>query len=170
MSNNLTKSNITFLIAIIGLIISLINLSYFFISRKRKLTINFDAYGVKPHYDKNNLLLVHYRFDNNSQLSISFTRIQVILNHQRYDCSIRKLIAEEFRRTNAGKVTYEDITTTDILPINIAPLASHSGFLGFVIPQDIRLINETALTFRICTNRGKAIQKTFELFEDVQVH
>lgn len=53
--------------------------------------------------------------------------------------------------------------------VNLGSLASHSGFLGFVIPQDMKLENDKCLTFEICTNRGRAIQKTFALYEDCRL-
>lgn len=161
-----TKENITFLIAIIGFIVSIINLSYFFIIRKINLTVCFGNYGIKNYYQNKKILLIHYRFDNSSQLAIAITKIQILIDNNAYECDIRKNIAEKYERKRGSQLVCENITYTDILPINIPPLASCSGYLGFVIPPDIMSTHEKALTFRICTNRGRAIQKTFALHED----
>lgn len=165
----LTKDNITLTIAIAGFIISLINFAYFFIVRKRKITINFGAYGIRNYHDKQ-LLLIRYRLDNNSQLPISITRMQILFNRKKYDCDNREHVAEEYSYKKAGQLVYESTVTTDILPVNLSSLASHTGFLGFVIPPDTIPENEKSLTFRICTNRGGAIRKTFLLCKDVRVH
>ena len=168
--NFLTKENITLAIAIIGLVISTINFIYFFAVRKKKLMINFGDIGIKNYIRNSNILLTHYRFDNCSQLSISITRIQLIINNIRYDCDIRKHIAEKMEYSKNKDVYHKIISETDVLPINLLPLASQSGFLGFVIPPNSLSKDEKALTFRICTNRGKAIQKTFVLHEDKICH
>lgn len=161
--------NLSQLLGIAGFVISLINLIYFFITHRKRLICYFGDYGIQPHIKDTQLLLIHYRIDNASQLPISVTRIRIVLNGSKYDCSTRKLLAEEQSYKKNAECLYEDVSTTDVLPVNLGSLASHSGFLGFVIPQDMKLENDKCLTFEICTNRGKAIQKTFALYEDCQL-
>ncbi len=166
--NFITSIKTTELLGILGFIISLINIIYFLVVRRKKVTVNFGDYGIRSLRKNSDLLLIHYRFDNNSQLSIAITRVRILISGKEFDCDRGVHIAEKFKNEENHKEVYSKITTTDILPINLAPLASQSGFLGFVIPQDILLNGEKSLTFRIYTNRGKVIQKTFALYEDVK--
>lgn len=50
-----------------------------------------------------------------------------------------------------------------LLPINLSSLEAFSGYLAFLVPRDTVSEQEKYLTFEICTNRGKAFQKTFLL-------
>lgn len=163
-----TKENIALVISVIGLLISLLNAAYFFAIRRKILIVNFGQFGIKNH-GRNKLFMIHYRFDNASQLSLAITRVQLIIDNTHYDCDHRKHLAEEIEYRKKQKVIYEYASNTDILPINLAPLSSQSGFLGFVIPPDSLSKDEKVLTFRICTNRGKVVQRTFALYEDVLI-
>lgn len=161
-------SAISGIIGILGFVISVVNLVYFLLVRKKKLTIRFSTYGVR-NYCREKVAIVAYQFDNNSQLPISITRIKLITSVGEYDCSNRIHIAEEFKRTTGGVTTLQKEIYTDHAPINLPSLGSQSGFLAFVIPPNTLSNGEKALTFRIYTNRGKAVQKTFALFEDIQI-
>lgn len=157
------------ILGIAGFIISLINFVYFFIIRRKNIIVNFGSYGIKNYIKNQKMLLIHYRFDNNSQLSIAITRIQLVVNNKKYDCDNMPIIATKYRYKEGNETVYQHFTKTDVLPINLLPLASHSEYLGFVIPRDILSNVERVLTFRICTNRGKAVQKTFVLHEDIRL-
>lgn len=56
------------------------------------------------------------------------------------------------------------------LPINLPALGAESGFLAFLVPQGTLSKHDKDLIFRICTNRGKAVQMTFSRYEDKIVH
>ncbi len=157
---------ISSILGFLGFVISLINFIYFFIIRKRNITLCFNCLGVQKYLNNKNKLFIHYRFDNNSQLDIAITRIQIKVKNEFIDCNIQSLLAEETVRRVGKKVIDKQTIYTDTLPINLAPLASQSGFLSFLIPQDTVSNNETNLTLKICTNRGKVIQNTFSLHED----
>lgn len=157
------------ILGIAGFIISLINFAYFFIIRRKNIVVNFGSYGIKNYFKNQKMLSIHYRFDNNSQLSTAITRIQLIIDNKKYDCDNMSIIATKYSYKEGNETVYRHFTKTDILPINLLPLESRSGYLGFVIPRDILSNVEKVLTFRICTNRGKAVQKTFVLHEDTRL-
>lgn len=76
----------------------------------------------------------------------------------------------------AGEITYStmlgvyhrSISETTLPPINLAPLGSAGGYLAFPIHRGILPTDEKYLTFRIYTNRGKVIQRTFVQHVDTQ--
>lgn len=151
---------------ILGFIISLINLVYFFLIRRKKLNIRFGIMSVSHYHTSNNLLKIQYSFENKSQLTISITRIQVLVNGKLYDCERLPVIIEQVTRKQGNQVYDCDFIKSNSVPINLLPLAAESGFFAFAIPKDTLSNFDKALIFRICTNRGRAIQKTFVLHED----
>lgn len=153
---------------ILGFVISVINFIYFFVIRRKRLTIRFGDYGIRKYRNNFDLLTVHYQFENNSQLPLSITRVKIIIDNNKYDCDRKKHTAETNQvKRNAEVITLE--TKTDILPINLASLEARSGFLSFPIPQDSVSTADKVLNFEISTNRGIPFQKTFPLYEDIQV-
>lgn len=160
--------SIVSVLGIIGFIFSLINFVYFFIIRKKHLIIKFGEYGIRNFRDDKKLLIIDYRFDNASQLPISITNVQILIDNKFFDCYNRKTLAEEMVRKSNGIIIGRNISYTDKMPINLNSLASQSGFLAFPIPQDKLSVGEKSLNFRICTNRGKAIQKTFVLHAETK--
>lgn len=152
---------------ILGFIISLINLAYFFVIRNIKLNIRFGAVRLKvKQHPKHNELDVYFSFENKSQLPISITRVQLVINDRLYDCIRMPVKIEQVIYSEHNEVYDRDTLKSSIIPINLSPLAAESGFLVFHIPKDTLLDYDKALSFRICTNRGKAVQKTFVLHED----
>lgn len=152
---------------ILGFIISLINLAYFFVIRNMKLNVRFGVIRVKIKQNHNsNELDVYFSFENKSQLPISVTRVQVIVDDRPYDCIRMPVKIEQMSYSQNNEVYDRDTLKSTTVPINLAPLAAESGFLAYLIPKGTLSGHEKALTFRICTNRGNIVQKTFELHED----
>lgn len=162
-------SIISGILGVAGFIISVINLIYFFAIRRKKLNIRFGAIGVSDYFNSNEVLKIQYFFENKSQLPISITRIQILIGNKLIDCERIPVVIEEVTRKRGNEIYDRDILKSKSIPININPLAAESGYFAFSIPQGTLSKSETALTFRICTNRGKAIQKTFVLHEDVLI-
>ncbi len=155
---------------IVAFVISAINFGYFFIIRRKKLNVRFDEMTVVPHFSKMECLKVRYIFENQSQLPISITRMQLLLDGNYIDCERLPYLAEEIKHSVGDKVKYHEIIKTNSVPFAISSLGAVSGFFAFAIPQGTLSKNEKALTFRICTNRGKAVQKTFVLREDTPIY
>ena len=156
-------------IGIIGFVLSAINFIYFLIIRRKKLSLNFYIHSIADYFDKKQRLKIFFCIENHSQLPISITRIRLLLNEKYYDCESSPMIVEEWSRKRNGKVYDQDIIKTKSLPFNLNPLMAESGYIGFLIPQGTLSGSEKSLTFQICTSRGKAVQKTFVLHEDVRL-
>lgn len=157
------------IIGIIGFILSLINFVYVLENNRKKLNIRFGDMNVSDYYEGKDVLKVHFSFENESQLPISITRIQLVIEKELYDCLRLPVIIEEVTRKRGTEIYDRDLIKSIPVPINLDSLSAESGFLAFSISQGKLSKNEKVLTFRICTNRGKAIQKSFLLHADTQV-
>lgn len=151
-------NNIVDFIGILGFIISIINFVYFFVIRKKKLKIRFEEFGVCKYYN-GEVLKIRFCFQNLSQLPVSITRIQLVVNDSMYDCTNSPVNIEEITRRRGTTVIERTTVNSVTVPINLQPLMSQGDYFAFPIPQGIVSNSEKSLTFRIYTNRGKAIQK-----------
>lgn len=142
------------ILGIAGFLISLINIIHLFVSHKVKLEITMLEYTVREYTPDKKRLFVHYKLNNKSQLAISVTDIQLVLNGKEYteDYNTHEVIS--YRNGNKYVPTYNEH-----LPINLECLHAHSGYLVFVIPADICPNLDTGLSFQIRTNRNKEVQK-----------
>lgn len=72
------------ILGIAGFLISLINLINYFVSHKVNLEITMLEYAYKLGVQGKKRLFIHYKLNNKSQLPISVTDIQLILNGIEY--------------------------------------------------------------------------------------
>ena len=68
------------ILGIAGFLISLINLINYFVSHKVNLEITMLVYAYKLGVQGKKRLFIHYKLNNKSQLPISVTDIQLVLN------------------------------------------------------------------------------------------
>ncbi len=154
-------------IGILGFVVSVINVVYFFAIRRKNLKIRFEEFGISPYYSDNEILKIRFCFQNLSQLPVSITRIQLIVDGKAYDCTNLPIMVEE-RTRKRGSDVIDRITINSIsVPVNLQPLMAQGDYFAFPIPRGILSNSEKSLTFRISANRGKVIQKTFSQYEDV---
>ena len=96
-------------------------------------------------------------------------QMRLITDKGKQDAEPRQHLAEHSTHRQNGETYAEVIVNSDVLPIRLDCLGAASGYLAFLIPPDILSGHETTATFEICTNRGKAVQKTFVLHEDTRL-
>ena len=72
------------ILGIAGFLISLINLINYFVSHKVNLEITMLEYAYKLGVQGKKRLFIHYKLNNKSQLPISVTDIQLVLNGIEY--------------------------------------------------------------------------------------
>ncbi len=94
----------------------------------------------------------------------------MLINNTYFDCELLPQVIEEYVKKNNKEVLDSYNVSSIHTPINLSALSAVSGYFVFLIPQDSLSENDKYLTFRICTSRGKAVQKTFELSQDSQIH
>lgn len=159
--------------SIIALIISITDFVYLYYTKKKRITVYFGKTAISkytiavPDLDGNDkevsIFKIRFRIDNRSQLPISITKIGVLIDGIKYDSEPRPYLTEIHERKSGGEVEDKVVIHTDVLPIYLDSLASHSGYLAFLIPPNTLSGRETALNFQICTTRGKAIESTLAL-------
>ena len=160
--------------SVLALLFSLYGIISAQIEKHKNLWIRID--GVFPKHcptERNgrfvDTIMIRYTVFNKSQMPIAITRMQLIAGKEKEDAEPRQHLAEhsEYKQNDR---TYAEVTVkSDVLPIRLDCLGATSGYLAFLIPPDILSGHETTVTFEICTNRGKAIQKTFVLHEDTRL-
>lgn len=165
--------------AIAAFLISTVDFVYLYHTRRKRITIYFGKIIVSNYTIKKNdingierdfhIVKIPFRVDNRSQLPISITRIGILIDGIKYDSEPRPHVAEIHKQKMGKELDDKIVIHTDVLPIYLDSLAAHFGYLAFLIPPNILSGREKALNFQICTNRGKAVEKTFALYEDHQL-
>lgn len=149
--------NITTIIAVIGLVISVINLVQGILSRRKKLSVrllSFDVYGQR--------LILTMSFENCSQLPIAITNIKYISSEGEHSCeAIPIKLSENTQRT--GGIPSHSERLSDRLPIQLSPLGATSAIIVFAKLPAVPETGAKSLTFEFCTNRGSSLRKTLEL-------
>ena len=158
----------------IALLISLYTIISTKIEKHKNLWIRIDGIYPKHRPMQYNgkivdVIMVRYTVFNKSQMPISITRVRFVASEEKQDAEPRQHLVEHSVYKQNDRTYAEVIVKSDILPIRLDCLGATSGYLAFLIPPDILSDHETTATFEICTNRGKAIQKTFVLHEDTRL-
>ena len=160
--------------SVLALLFSLYGIVSAQIEKHKNLWIRID--GVFPKHcptERNgrfvDIIMVQYAVFNKSQMPIAITRMQLIAGEEKQDAEPRQHLAEHSEYRKKDRIYAEVTVKSDVLPIRLDCLGATSGYLAFLIPPDILSGHETTVTFEICTNRGKAIQKTFVLHEDTRL-
>lgn len=152
-------------LGIAGFLLSVINAIYAYSTRERKVKICIKRYHVSKCGDYD-IVAVLYRFENLSQLNISFSDAQLVIDDNYYDLDNQihevKLSYHRIR----DKIINQKAEYNVMLPVNLLPLSSHGGFLVFAIPRGTLSNGNTTLTLKIWTSRGNPFQRTFVLGED----
>lgn len=155
----LTKENITLFLSILGVLGSFSSWVYIFI--KNRKNINFRIVGQR--YCDDHSLLIYMMFTNKSRLPIAITNIGVYINSTFYSCIEIPVVAlEETTRCKTEIISHHEYKSLP-MPIVIPGLGGTSGYVYFEFPEAVLQSDTTHLTFRLSTNRGKAIERKLSL-------
>lgn len=159
---------ISSIFGVLGFILSLINLIYYFISRRVNIEMRIIEITSRPYKNGKERIIVHYQVNNKSNLPISITDMRLIIDDEKYceDFNTHEVLG--YHHTAKGIDEYVP-TYNGHLPINLSMLSSRSDYLVFVVPSGTSKVLETALNFEIRTNRQTVMQKTFVLNEWVAI-
>lgn len=154
--------NITTVISIVGLLVSLFTLGQNLLEKRKKLNIrvlSFDAYQ--------DVMFLTVSIENGSQLPIAITNIKYIVNSDEYSCTpIPSKIAEVTTR-RGDTILEHQVTYSERMPIQLSALGAFGGVIFFEHLPELPENRPMTLTFEVCTNRGKAIRQTVELPADI---
>mgnify|MGYP003420370352 CR=1 FL=1 len=162
------------IISIISLILSLGIYIGKAIENYKNVWFRFNKFSIKQNVvntycETLNLVIIPFMVINKSNKPVSITRVQLVLNDLKYDAEQCQYTVGESIYRKGNEICEHIIVKSDVLPLYLEPLGAKSGYFAFLIPQGKLSTDETVLNFQICTNRGKAVQKSFALCEDVRL-
>lgn len=160
---------ISSIFGVLGFVISLINIIYYFISRRVNIEMRIIEIAPRSYHNDKEKIIIHYQINNKSNLPISITDMQLITNDEKYCEDFNTYEILSYHHTAKG-INEHVPTYNGHLPINLSTLSSYSGYLVFVVPEGTLKALGTDLTFEIRTNRCMVTQKTFVLNEWVAIH
>lgn len=134
------------IIALVGLVMSIIQAYLRHKENKRKLT-----FGVMDIFVQVNCLCVKYWVYSGSSKPINITRIQAIYNSEQFDTVYIPTIVQT--DPNIEEIIYPE--KSDKLPLYLAPYGSHSGFIAF--PRQENNTDTQQITLKISTGEVKPI-------------
>lgn len=158
MINLLTKENITFILAVIGSLGTIIGGIYQLFIRRIATDILIEGYNLT---DKS--ILFYISFINKSHIPISITDILLTIDNKQYLC--RKTPVRVFYETHkqgARIISHYDYNNL-MMPITLSSLAGVSGYVLFEFPLKDFPKHPTDLIFEVSTNRHKVIRKKLSL-------
>lgn len=159
LTSLLTRENITLSLAIFGSASSVFTWLYSFVVNRK----NIQFHIIGQRYSDSESLLLYMSFINKSRLPISITAISVKDNNALYSCQeIPITTLEETTRCGNKVISHHEYKSMP-LPITISGLSGTSGYVYFEFPEAKPQLDATRLTFRVSTNRGKAVEKTLSL-------
>ena len=169
---NIVKS-ITGAAAILSFFFSVVNFWSAQRSKKRNLLVRFEKFTKRDFLielesgEKFDLIYLRYRISNRSQLPISITDAQLIIDDIYCNSGIHEYKVQEFTSLKTRE-KYGTVLST-VLPIQLGNLGAASGYFSFLVLPNLLSGNEKILTIELCTTRGKPIKQEFRLYEDVEL-
>lgn len=134
------RDDITFYLALIGSVYSIISTLYILITSRKNISIQIFDY-TKVYQTVQFFMCIR----NNSRLPISISCISIIYGDKEYPC---ELIQKKIRGTG------EDLIRTPQFPLNLTSQLGIHSFFEFVNSPDIELTLGKNVDFLIYTNRG----------------
>ncbi len=160
-----SQLNVTTVISIASLLISLFTLGQNLLEKRKKLNLrvlSMDAYK--------DVMFLTLSIENGSQLPIAITNIKYITNLNEYSCTPIPTKIAEITTRRGDTILEHQVTYSERMPIQLPELGAFSGVIFFEHLPTLPENPPTALTFEVCTNRGKTFQKKVELSEAVLSH
>ena len=149
---------ITFWIAVAGFIMSFSSWVMAFAARHKNL--RGKILQIKSYAD---IVYIYLLLENRSSLPISVDRFVLHMKEGSYNCTPQPTVISSSRQLQGDKVIASRSEYSSSFPIHLSPLSTATALVLFENLQQLPADATTHLFLSICTNRGKAIQKKFEL-------
>lgn len=160
-----TKENITFILALIGSLGTIVNWLRLFIVNNKNFNIRPVAYR-----SKDNITLFYLLFENKSRMPISITELSVQINGVYYPCRYLPEIVTSSHRTIGKEIVSSHDYFNIAFPVQLGALGATSGYVLFILPKDIQMPDSKTLTFLVTSNRGKAVEKIISVDQVPEIH
>lgn len=157
----LTKENITLAIAILGLLGSIFSWVFNFLSRRKK--IRFLIYDYQRLGDIHQFV---FSIENLSQLPISISRIFLVIDNKKYECTYIPKRVSETTREIGRKVIERKSEYSLPMPIVLTSLGAMHGYVIFEnCPKNLEN-PQTPATLLLHTNRGRPMKLKAQLVQN----
>lgn len=155
-----SRENITLLIAIVSLVLSLINAIRDWKSNRKSISISVPFAFCNEHNAGYSFILTE--FVNRSKLPVTVTRIQAMIDGERFELGRESVRMFEYTHPERkGRVADDSV----LLPIVIDSLGYSKALFSISNwPQ----ITKKEIKLEIFTNRGKIRKQTVEIAEIIQ--
>lgn len=154
--------NLTTILAIASFVASSYTLIQGALSKRKRLAIRILALDTCR-----STMFLTMSFENLSQLPIAITNIRYISGREKFNCTpIPAKVADKTVCRNQEVLSHKEFFS-ERLPIQLSPLGAVSCLVLFENLRESPETDAKSLTFQVCTNRGKPVQKTLALSEDV---
>lgn len=160
LSTIFTKENITFILAVIGSLGTIISTVNAFIRNHKSI-----SFKISKLYSYGNSILLYVIIENQSRLPISINGISLINSENLiFTPEISKKVIEITTKEH-NEITNKKEFFTIKFPVFIPELGCVGGYLYFDIPQELSQNLPTQLSFQVHTNRGviKKMKLSYEL-------
>lgn len=157
----LTKENITFLLATIGSVGTILTWIYSAIKNRKNIDITYADY----HINKSGAML-YAMICNKSHLPILITDISFKMNDIYYPANkIPEIVLTTTHKVN-NEVTQQQEYYSMSFPIALTGMGATSGYLYFPFHEEIEVTSSNTLTLLVSTNRGRALKMKLPLNAD----
>lgn len=157
--------NITTVIAVAGFCLSICNAISAWAAKRKRL--RFAVYFARGAMDT-----AYFKFgvENLSQLPIAISRVEINIRGSWFDCTPLPTMVEQHIRRSGKTVLSEETIYSSALPFDIGPLGAFKGTLLFECLPALPKKSDKAVTFRVSTNRGRAIEISVPLLSGWDFH
>lgn len=148
----LTRENISFVIAVIGCMLSVYNFVHEKLQNQMKINITYKNHFIAEHDHKS--ITISLAFENLVKNPISISRIYLCVDNEKYDFYwIPQFVLRATQRTN-GQV-FDEINVHSIpLPFTIEGYGVVGGFFFTKAPQSIYDLENTDTSLLVYSNKG----------------
>ncbi|MBA8935837.1 hypothetical protein [Clostridium beijerinckii] len=156
INNLLTKETITFLIAIIGFLLSLFNTLYLLLSNRKNINLIY-KYHEECSRLRNKPIYFEFIIENRSRLNISISRMFLNVNETTFEFSSSPEFIYEHTRSNGSCVVDRKVFYSNTLPQTISGLGVLGGFFWVDTSDDFEYdrLYKSDISISLHTNRGK---------------
>ena len=155
------SSRITFVIAVIGCVLSVLSWAKDILVSRRSFDIH--ALGVVPAGAST---FVFLSFSNRSRLSITITGISCVVGRNLYPCATISRKAFEINRKNGTSVCETQQINTTPFPVFVPGLGGQQMLLHFEALPEALPCAATEWTVRVFSNRGRPVKMKLQLPQD----
>lgn len=153
-----TRSNITLALSLFGAIGTSLTWIHNYLQTRKNFSVEIIACDLSTEG-----LLLYIRITNNSSLPLSINEIELSIGTKSYICEKYPLkVIEQTHKRGKTVLSHHEYFSM-AFPINLQPFCGESGYLYFSSEKDDFPQLSTPLTLIIRTNRGREVQKTLEL-------